>query len=187
MHPLVHDGPALEIELLGFLKERGGFVYVGVKVPEGALALSPYGLQAGASRRILLHYAGYHTPYSIRGDGALGAVDVVVDVIDGIGAAVVLKRKVIVPAWAGKEHPAPGVLVHICAPVGVRVAAELSHNEVLEEGINVQILPVAVNGILEIGSEKGRFHLTEVVLDEGPLGRCNLIGIRIMDSDGDSS
>ena len=91
-----------------------------------------------------------------------------------------------VPCRADKQFSVCRILVHIDAPEHVRIAAELSYNEITQKTIKVEIIAIALFLIKEIQRKHGVFHLVVESLDEVPLFLSYIIFVRMLDGNWSS-
>ena len=99
-------------------------------------------------------------------------IDVVAHIVGVPDAPVVVESEVEVPDGACVDGVVQAMLVHEDAPIGVDVAREFAHEEMSQEGVEVEVTaPVAL-------------HLVEVIADVVLLGRGDAVGVGRLDGDG---
>ena len=186
VHSCVKDGPTDEVKPLGGIKNLCHTVYkmyqtFGIKVARCRLFL-PHFLQHGicigvgkdACDKIV--HVGCRT--------ATSGIHPTVAVADRIDACIVVEGQIEVPARSHHKIVAVAVLRHIGAPVCVRIARKLSHDKMLDERTQVQILAVSFSGIAEVGREDHILQQVEIVCDVLLLLRSDVILPRRLDGDG---
>ena len=92
-----------------------------------------------------------------------------------MSAGIVFKSKVKVPHRTCSETRGVSVLVHVNAPIGVGVAAEFAHKEMLKKRFGIKKIAIAVFGIEIQVAGKARSHFAEIVLYIVELLRHNVI------------
>ena len=97
-----------------------------------------------------------------------------------MGSLVIVERQIIIPRRARKQFAVTGILIHIHAPEGVCISAELSDDEVFQETVKIKIFTIPVLLVSKAGGRHGCFHGVEEVLDEGLLLGSDVVLIRML-------
>ena len=90
---------------------------------------------------------------------------------------VVVEGDIEIPYGTGVELLVATLLIHICAPICVGIAAQLTYDKVLEEAVNIKIGVVSPILVDKVVREDLVQYIVEVLFDILLLLRCNLFVI----------
>ena len=149
----IENRPAQEVETLRGVEHLGCTVDIGNERLLGksptAAHLCPYHPETGFCIRVLKHTVdkGCHACSGT----STTAIYPVGAVAHGIDAHIIVHGKVEIPHGTHIERHLLAVFVHIGTPVGVGVSRELSHEEMAQETLHIQLGAVTCLLILEVG------------------------------------